>query len=137
MEAKHSDMEWQVMDVRKMQFTDASIDIAIDKATLDAMLYGSLWDPEDEVKQNVKAYVDEVCINSFVPIYSAPDLTFLFVKVARVLKPGGMWLYITWRQPHFIRPLLSRPDVWSLEAETLAYGGGMFEYYGFIMEKML
>jgi len=24
------------------------------------MLYGSLWDPEDEVKANVKAYVDEV-----------------------------------------------------------------------------
>ena len=30
------------------------------QGTLDAMLYGSLWDPEDEVKANVKAYVDEV-----------------------------------------------------------------------------
>jgi hypothetical protein len=49
------------MDVRDMSFKSASFDIAIDKATLDAMLYGSLWDPEDEVKKNVKAYVDEVC----------------------------------------------------------------------------
>lgn len=44
-----------------MTFPDASFDMAIDKATLDAMLYGSLWDPSDEVKENVKAYVDEVC----------------------------------------------------------------------------
>lgn len=66
MRAKYPALEWEVMDVRKMQLADATIDIAIDKATLDAMLYGSLWDPEDEVKKNVKAYVDEV---SFVQAY--------------------------------------------------------------------
>lgn len=48
------------MDIRSLEFDDASFDIAIDKATLDAMLYGSLWDPEDEVKENVRRYVDEV-----------------------------------------------------------------------------
>jgi hypothetical protein len=26
------------------------------------MLWGSLWDPEDEVKKNVGAYVDEVSL---------------------------------------------------------------------------
>lgn len=31
------------------------------KGTLDAMLHGSLWDPEDDVKENAGAYVDEVC----------------------------------------------------------------------------
>lgn len=105
------------MDVRKMTFANSSFDVAIDKATLDAMLYGSLWDPEDEVKQNVGAYVDEV---------------------ARILKPGGMWLYITWRQPHFIKPLLAREGTWTVEAETLAEqpgGGGMLEYFGFVMRK--
>lgn len=61
MRAKHLGLHWQVMDVRDMGFESASFDIAIDKTTLDAMLYGSLWDPEDEVKKNVKAYVDEVC----------------------------------------------------------------------------
>ena len=64
MKARHPDLDWRVMDVRKMDFSDSSFDVAIDKATLDAMLYGSLWDPEDEVKQNVKAYVDEVCSNA-------------------------------------------------------------------------
>lgn len=31
-----------------------------DKGTLDAMLHGSLWDPEDDVKENTKLYIDEV-----------------------------------------------------------------------------
>ncbi|KAF2140222.1 uncharacterized protein K452DRAFT_230941 [Aplosporella prunicola CBS 121167] len=117
MRAKHPEMQWLVMDVRDLKFPADHFDVAVDKATLDAMLYGSLWDPPDEVRANVKAYVDEV---------------------ARVLKPGCKWLYITWRQPHFIKPLLQRPGVWTLEAETLANepgGGGMFEYFGFVMTK--
>lgn len=28
------------------------------------MLWGSLWDPEDEVKKNVEAYVDEVSLQT-------------------------------------------------------------------------
>jgi EEF1A lysine methyltransferase 4 len=62
MKAKRPDLDWTVMDVRKMDFDKESIDVAVDKATLDAMLYGSLWDPEETVRNNVKAYVDEVCL---------------------------------------------------------------------------
>jgi hypothetical protein len=60
------------------------------------------------------------------------------LEVARILKPGSKWLYITWRQPHFIRPLLQREGIWKLETETLAEqpgGGGMLEYFGFVMTK--
>lgn len=62
MKAKYQSLEldWQVMDVRRMGLESATFDIAIDKGTLDAMLHGSLWDPEDDVKANSKAYVDEV-----------------------------------------------------------------------------
>ena len=62
MKAKYQspELDWQVMDVRRMGLEDATFDIAIDKGTLDAMLHGSLWDPEDDVKANSKAYVDEV-----------------------------------------------------------------------------
>ena len=60
MKAQHPDMDWRVMDVRKMDFDADSFDVAIDKFTLDAMLYGSLWDPEEEVKENVALYVNEV-----------------------------------------------------------------------------
>lgn len=40
---------------------DSSIDVAIDKGTLDAMISGSLWDPPDVVKTNTGLYIDEVC----------------------------------------------------------------------------
>lgn len=62
MKEKYQSLEtnWKVMDVRRMDLENATFDIAIDKGTLDAMLHGSLWDPEDDVKANSKAYVDEV-----------------------------------------------------------------------------
>jgi hypothetical protein len=62
MKAKHADMEtqWCVMDVRNLELPDASIDVAIDKGTLDAMIHGSLWDPPEDVRSNVGKYVDEV-----------------------------------------------------------------------------
>jgi hypothetical protein len=61
-------------------------------------------------------------------------------QVARTLKPGGKWLYITWRQPHFIKPLLLRPDIWEIKSEVLenpegVEGGGMFEYFGYVITK--
>ncbi len=35
-----------------------------------------------------------------------------------------------------MKPMLERPEVWSLDIEPLADGsggGGMFEYFGFVM----
>lgn len=105
------------MDIRALDFAAASFDACIDKATLDAMLYGSLWDPAEEVRENVRRYVDEV---------------------ARVLRPGGVWVYVTWRQPHFVRPLLAREGVWEVSCESLVREGeaGMLEYFGFVMRKL-
>jgi ubiquinone/menaquinone biosynthesis C-methylase UbiE len=108
--------QWVVMDVRALDMPDASVDIAIDKATLDAFIHGSLWDPPNDVRENVGKYVDEV---------------------ARVLKPGGFWLYITYRQPHFVKPLLQRENKWDLTVEVLedVDGAGGFDYFGFIMRR--
>jgi EEF1A lysine methyltransferase 4 len=94
------------------------------------MLHGSLWDPEDDVKSNVRSYVDEMSIatQSGYPVNAS--------KVARVLKPGGKWLYITYRQPHFLKPLLAREGVWSLQVETLEDAPGTFEYFGFVISKL-
>ncbi|TVY84544.1 Endothelin-converting enzyme [Lachnellula suecica] len=107
---------WQVMDVRGLKLDAASVNVAIDQGTLDAFLHGSLWDPPDDVRENVGKYVDEV---------------------ARVLKPGGKWLYITYRQPHFMKPLLTRENEWKLEVEALEDldGGGEFDYFVFVMER--
>ncbi len=78
------------------------------------MIHGSPWDPPDEVRANVQQYVDEV---------------------SRILKPKGRWLYITFRQPHFVKPQLLRAGVWELVVERLEDGPGTFEYYVYIMTK--
>lgn len=52
-----------------------------------------------------------------------------------MLEPGGEWLYITYRQPHFMRPLLTREGVWDLSVEVLDDDAGAFEYFGFKMTK--
>ena len=56
------EIEWQQADVRNMTtIPDKSIDVAFDKGTLDAMIYGSPWDPPEAVKHNTGQYMDEVC----------------------------------------------------------------------------
>jgi EEF1A lysine methyltransferase 4 len=113
-QSQHPSIKWEVMDIRSPTFPASSFDVCIDKAALDAMLYGSLRDPEPEVAENVRRSVDEV---------------------ARVLKPGGLWLYITWRQPHFIRPPIRREGVWRVEVEPIGEGGGMLEDFGFVVRE--
>ena len=78
------------------------------------MIHGSQWDPPTEVSNNVRLYVDEVC---------------------RVLKPQGKWLYITFRQPHFVKPQVVREGEWSLKVEHLEDGPGTFEYFAYVMTK--
>jgi hypothetical protein len=51
------------------------------------------------------------------------------------LKAGGVFLYITYRQPHFIRPTLAREGLWDLEVVELNDGAGTFGYFGFILRK--
>ena len=43
MRTQHPLVKWEVMDIRSLTYSDETFDICIDKATLDAMLYGSLW----------------------------------------------------------------------------------------------
>jgi len=37
--------EWGVIDVTKLELGDASVDFAVDKGTLDALIHRNLWDP--------------------------------------------------------------------------------------------
>ena len=56
-------------------------------------------------------------------------------EVSRVLKSGGQWICMTFIQPHFLRSMLTRENVWSLETECFDNDGGGFEYFAFIMTK--
>lgn len=47
-----------------------------------------------------------------------------------------MFLYVTFRQPHFIKPLLNPDDLWDIDMQVLG-DEGSFNYYGFVMKKHL
>lgn len=52
---------FQVGDVRDMKdIESASIDVAFDKGTLDAMIFGSPWSPPEETMENSGRYMKEV-----------------------------------------------------------------------------
>jgi hypothetical protein len=66
MKSRHPEagVEWIVGDVRDMpSISTASIDVAFDKGTLDAMIHGSPWSPPDEVMENTGKYMEEVCVS--------------------------------------------------------------------------
>ncbi len=63
-------------------------------------------------------------------------------QVPRVLRLGGRWLYVTYRQPRFLRPLFERERerkrerrVLKFEVETLPETPGSFEYFGSVTIK--
>lgn len=64
MSKRHAELggiEWKQADVRNMpDIPDASIDVAFDKGTMDAMIHGSPWSPPDDVTENTGKYLDEV-----------------------------------------------------------------------------
>ena len=64
MSLKHGNVggiNWKHADVRCMnQIPSESVNVAFDKGTLDAMIYGSPWDPPDEVLDNTGRYIREV-----------------------------------------------------------------------------
>ncbi|GIZ46834.1 hypothetical protein CKM354_000994300 [Cercospora kikuchii] len=91
-----------------------SVDVAFDKSTLDAMVYGSAWEPPEEVKKNASRYMREV---------------------ARVLKDRGIFLSITYQQPHFVKPLLSQDSLWNMEVEVLKPSESSLEYYAWVLRK--
>lgn len=105
---------WLCADVRELALSSNTVDVAFDKGTLDAMIFGSPWNPPDVVKENTSRYISEV---------------------ARVLKDDGVFLYVTYRQPHFVRPLLNWNEQWDIQMETLSDGEGSFDYFGFILRR--
>jgi EEF1A lysine methyltransferase 4 len=57
--ASDSGIDWKCADVRDLPEPARSVDVAFDKGTLDAMIFGSPWDPPEAVKENTRRYIDE------------------------------------------------------------------------------
>ncbi|CAL8345422.1 unnamed protein product [Merluccius merluccius] len=117
MAARHAHcpgMTWRQMDMRQLDFPDASFDVVLEKATLDALMV----DKKDP--WNV----------------SPPTLCLIhqvLQEVSRVLKPRGRFLSLTFAQPHFRKRLYARRAFgWSLAHHT--YGDG-FHFFFYVMTK--
>ncbi len=126
-----------MMDVRDMKgVDDASVDVAFDKSTLDVMIHGSPWSPPQDVRDNTSAYLREVChvFGLAARLCSLLLILTALVKVQRVLKDNGRFLCVTFRQPHFIKPLLNPEGLWNVEMQVLS-DVGSFNYYSYVIRK--
>lgn len=69
---------WEVQDIREMSYPNESFDVIVDKATVDALL-------ADKSEQDE----DGVC----------PDVAKTLNEFVRVLKPGGVFIWISFGRP--------------------------------------
>jgi len=107
-------MTWDVMDCMNLLYSEASFDAVIDKGTMDALMCekGEVWElPVD---------IAERCDKELRGVY-------------RILKSGGVFIYVTFGQPHFRRPVLMKPYFdWTLDIKTI---GDFFHYFVYILRK--
>ena len=108
----------QVMDMTKMTYPPASFDFVLDKAAMDALVTdeGDPWDPNEATKASTGA---------------------MMRSVAAVLRPGGVFVQISFQQPHFRKKYLAAaegsPYDLRVEAvETVDVGLG---YFFFVLRK--
>ncbi|KAJ3812498.1 S-adenosyl-L-methionine-dependent methyltransferase [Lentinula lateritia] len=115
MKQRHADarpqMEWHEMDVRDLKFDGSSFDVAIDKGTMDAMMTakGDIWNPPQQVVDDCTKEVSEV--------------------IRTLRKEMGVFIYLTFGQPHFRKRYLTVPGT-KLEIREL---GEAFHYYLYIL----
>ena len=95
-------MKWDVCDVTKeYPYPDEFFDLALDKGTLDALIIGRCdkWEIGKDVLDDAAKY---------------------FRQVMRVLKPGGVFLQITFGQPHFRKRIFEQEEFhWTVKVHEL------------------
>lgn len=135
MNSSRTKMTWLEMDMCQLKFDASTFDIVIDKAAMDALLVdeGSVWDPDSSIISSV----DQMCR-----------------EVSRVLSPRGMFLQISFSQPHFRTKYLMGQHVtgtvtdpystalgssdlydWNLSVEKIGVEGGCLESFLYLMIK--
>ncbi|KAK5965243.1 hypothetical protein GCK32_003428 [Trichostrongylus colubriformis] len=110
----HPEMEWICDDIRSLgKIPSSSFDVVLEKATLEALLVKekSTWSPSDHALKTV----DDV-----------------LSSVARVLTNNGVFISISFTQPHFRVPALLRFPEWSISVNEF---GDYFHYFVFIMQR--
>ncbi|KAG7011687.1 Protein TIC 62, chloroplastic [Cucurbita argyrosperma subsp. argyrosperma] len=101
-------------DMLDMPFGDECFDVVVEKGTMDVLFVdgGDPWNPQPSTRSKVMAMLE---------------------GVHRVLKKDGIFVSITFGQPHFRRPLFNAPEfTWSFECST--FGDG-FHYFFYTLRK--
>lgn len=111
-------IDWQVQDMTSLTLPDAGFDAYFDKAAMDAVLAdgGDTWSPPEE-------------------LLAATDR--IMREAARVLKPGGVYLQLSFGQPHFRRKYLEHAPVaglWAGPVERFDVDVG-FGYFLYVLKK--
>jgi SAM-dependent methyltransferase len=85
-------MKWQIANLTEtFPFASSTFDFVLDKGTLDALIVDRAdnCEPDETVYETAAQY---------------------FREIARVLTPGGIFLQISFGQPHFRRRLFEQPE---------------------------
>lgn len=101
-------------DMLDLPFSNEVFDVIIEKGTMDVLFVdsGDPWNPQPETVTKVMAMLE---------------------GVHRVLKPNGIFISISFGQPHFRRPLFDAPEfTWSVEWSTF---GDAFHYFFYVLKK--
>eukprot|EP01041_Mallomonas_annulata_P000997 gene997-1961_t len=93
-------MTWITMDMLHLEFDSSSFDIVIDKATMDALMVdeGDVWNPQTNVIESVHV---------------------MCAGISQVLVPGGVFLQISFAQPHFRTKYLM--NIWKSDSNINPY----------------
>ncbi|GAB2229664.1 hypothetical protein Droror1_Dr00013914 [Drosera rotundifolia] len=103
-----------VADMLDLPFSDETFEVVIEKGSMDLLFVnsGDPWNPHPEAVSKVMS---------------------MLRVVHRVLKPDGIFISISFGQPHFRRPLFEAPEfTWSMEYST--FGDG-FHYFFYALKK--
>ncbi|GMY05877.1 methyltransferase-like protein 13 [Fagus crenata] len=101
-------------DMLDLPFSNECFDVIIEKGTMDVLFVdsGDPWNPQPATVTKVMAMLE---------------------GVHRALKPDGIFISISFGQPHFRRPLFDAPKfTWSVEWST--FGDG-FHYFFYVLKK--
>lgn len=107
-------MTWIADDITTLANCEScSFDVVFEKATIEAILVTekSAWEPSDAALRSLENIFSSIC---------------------RVLEPDGMFISVSFTQPHFRVPALLREKNWSVEMFEF---GESFHYYVYVCRK--
>eukprot|EP00270_Netrium_digitus_P007125 TRINITY_DN2069_c0_g1_i4.p1 TRINITY_DN2069_c0_g1~~TRINITY_DN2069_c0_g1_i4.p1 ORF type:complete len:272 (-),score=45.93 TRINITY_DN2069_c0_g1_i4:100-915(-) len=110
----HLSHDWVVGDMLRLPFAGSSFDVVVEKGAMDVLLVDckSQWQPGEAARGRVMAMLS---------------------NIHHVLSPSGVFISITFGQPHFRRQFFEAPEFsWAMEYDRF---GEAFHYFVYHLRK--